>query len=102
MSKKSDRGTKRPKISPVHKDREPSAPIEKKDCGCREQAFDDGTVDAFPCVPHAMQKAAASLQDAGNALGYIGHTLAQTDERNRAMAILNDEVDEGIEKGDIE
>ena len=93
MSSKSDRGTKRPKLSPVHKDREPKGEPTQEPCGCREQAYDDETVDAFPCVPHAFQKAAAAIVEAGNAIGYVGHTLQQASARHRAMADLNDEVD---------
>lgn len=98
MSSKSDRGTKRPKISQA---RDPDGEPESKECGCRQQKFTDGTKDSFPCIPHALQTAATSMQEAGNALGYVGHTLAQADAAGRAMKALNDEVDEGIESGEI-
>jgi len=99
MSKSSDRGTARPKISKVT--RNPKGEPTQEPCGCREQVYDDETVDAFPCVPHALQKAATSLQEAGGALGYVGHSLQQAEARQREMKELNDKVDAGIEKGDI-
>ncbi len=100
MSKKSDRGTNRPKLSKVT-EREPKGEISEEECGCREQAFNDGTVDAFPCVPHALQKPASALTDAANALGYVGVQLEQAGARQRAMKELNKKVDEGIESGEI-
>ena len=104
MSSKSDRGTKRPRVQkpdPSGVVREPAGPIVQEDCGCREQRYNDETVDSYPCVPHAFQKAAAAIVEAGNAIGYIGHTLQQAEAAQRAMAEMNDEVDEGIEDGTI-
>jgi len=100
MSKKSDRGTKRPKLSKVE-GRQPVGDMEIKPCGCREQRFDDETIDAFPCVPHAFQKAANALLDAANAIGYVGHTLEQAEAQQRAMMEMNEQVEKGIEDGSI-
>lgn len=100
MSKPSDRGTKRQKLSKPS-EREPAGEIEEKECGCREQKFTDETSDKFPCIPHALQQTASSLAEAANALGYVGVQLEQAGARQRAMKELNDEVDKGIEDGSI-
>jgi len=79
MSSKSDRGTKRPKLE---KERKPKGDPVTKDCGCVEQAYDDGTVDVNPCAAHAlvqtanvMLEMAENLKQAANSLGYAGMQL---------------------------
>jgi len=103
MSKSSDRGTKRPKLSPPPT-REKLGEPKVKECGCVSQAYAEGPPDRFPCIPHALQEAAGALQEAGAALGYVGGMLGQQEAKiraNEAMEKLNGEVDKGIEDGNI-
>jgi hypothetical protein len=80
MSKKSDRGTARPK---AEEPRHPTSEPEEKPCGCIETVFSDDTADIVPCVPHGLMQAAQSLLTAGNAIGAVGAKLFNEDLRLR-------------------